>query len=72
MAAARPFQRRAVGRADVAGFDVAPEVCFAEARVVPLVLEPVVAVGSDDVINAQPYPGRLRVADRDLSTATEY
>jgi hypothetical protein len=65
MAAARPFQRRAVGRADVAGVDVTPEICLAEARVVPLVLEPVVAVGSDDIINAQSYPGRLRVPDRD-------
>src|SRR5215207_2038130 len=65
VAAARPFQGRAVGSADVAGVDVAPEVCLAEARVVPLVLEPAVAVGSDDIIDPQPYPGRLRVADRD-------
>src|SRR5829696_7353373 len=65
VAAARPFQRRAVGSADVAGVDVTPEVCLAEARVVPLVLEPVVAVGSDDIIDPEPYPGRLRIADRD-------
>src|SRR5829696_4409733 len=65
VATARLFQRRAAGCPDVAGVDVAPEVCLAEARVVPLVLKPVVAVGSDDIIDAQPYPGRLRVADRD-------
>src|SRR5829696_1712500 len=65
VAAARPFQRRAVRSANVTGVDVAPEVCLAEARVVPLCLEPVVAVRSDDIVDAQPYPGRLRVADRD-------
>src|SRR5829696_10255042 len=65
VAAARPFQRRAVRSANVTGVDVAPEVCLAEARVVPLCLEPVVAVRSDDIVDAQPYPRCLRVADGD-------
>jgi hypothetical protein len=65
MTATCPFQRCTVGGTDVAGVDVAPVVLLAEARVVPLILESAVVVRSDDVVDAQPHPSRLRVADRE-------
>ena len=63
MTGARPLQRRPVRGADVARVDVAPEVRLAQTRIGPLVGEPVVGVGRDDVVDPQPHPGGLRVAD---------